>query len=134
MRCFTDYCARCTEFLESGMPVVDILRVLGDGLGHKPDEKTPHFANKFKDDYVNSDVLLNRLSVKDGRLVLPHGMSYSVLWIPEGTYLNSESREKIAALRTAGACIADGTDPTIGLVPDVVSPDGALLWYHRKTW
>ena len=133
MRRFTDYCALCTEFLESGMPVVDILRVLGDGLGHKPDEKTPHFANRFKDDYVNSDVLLNRLSVKDGRLVLPHGMSYSVLWIPEGTYLNSESREKIAALRTAGACIADGTDPTIGLVPDVVSPDGALLWYHRKT-
>ena len=130
---FTDYCARCTEFLEAGMPVVDILRVLGDGLGHKPDEKTPHFANRFKDDYVNRDVLLNRLSVEDGRLVLPGGMSYAALWIPNGTYLDGRSRDKIAALRAAGARIADGTDPTVGLVPDVVSPDGALLWYHRET-
>ena len=106
---------------------------MGDGLGHKPDEKNPHFANRFKDDYVNRDVLLNRLSVKDGRLVLPDGMSYSVLWIPDGTYLDDKSRDKIAALRKAGACIADGTEPTSGLVPDVVSPGDSLLWYHRDT-
>ena len=30
-------------------------------------------------DYVNTEVLLSRMSVKDGRLVLPDGMSYRVL-------------------------------------------------------
>lgn len=133
MPLFTDYCARCTDFLEAGLPVVDVLRVLGDGLGHKPSEKTPHFGNRFKDDYVNRDVLLNRLAVKDGRLVLPDGMSYSVLWIPEGTYLDAASRAKIDVLTRAGARVVAGGDPTAGLVPDVASPGDALVWYHRKT-
>jgi len=133
MPLFTDYCARCTEFLESGMPVVDVLRVLGDGLGHKPDERTPHFSNRFKDDYVNGDVLLNRLSARDGRLVLPDGMSYSVLWIPTGTYLNDRSQTRIAELKRNGARVVEGEDPTAGLVPDVESPGDALLWYHRET-
>ena len=128
---FTDYCARCSEFLEAGLPVVDILRVLGDGLGHKPSEKVPHFGNRFKDDYVNRDVLVNRLSVMDGRLVLPDGMSYSVLWIPDGTYLETESRDRITDLEKAGAKVVFGGDPTGGLMPDVESSDGSLLWYHR---
>ena len=128
---FTDYCARCTEFLEAGHPVVDVLRVLGDGLGHKPSERAPQFGNRFKDDYVNRDVLVNRLSVRDGRLALPDGMSYSVLWIPDGTYLDAESRDRIAALGKAGAKVVAGGDPTDGLVPDVESSDGSLLWYHR---
>ena len=128
---FTDYCARCTEFLEAGHPVVDVLRVLGDGLGHKPSERVPHFGNRFKDDYVNHDVLVNRLSAADGRLVLADGMSYSVLWIPDGTYLDAESRARIAALEKAGAKVVAGGDPTAGLVPDVESSDGSLLWYHR---
>lgn len=133
MPLFTDYCARCTEFLESGKPVVDVLRVLGDGLGHKPSEKTPHFGNRFKDDYANRDVLLNRLAVKDGRLVLPDGMSYSVLWIPEGTQLDAASRAKVDALTRAGARVVAGGDPTAGLVPDVASLGDALAWYHRRT-
>ena len=129
---FTDYCARCTEFLEAGMPVVDILRFLGDGLGHKPDEQNPHFNNRFKDDYINSDVLLNRLSPSEGRLVLPDGMSYSVLWIPTGTYLTDRSKARISELKRSGVRIVEGDDPTVGLIPDVESPCNALSWYHRK--
>ena len=133
MPLFTDYCARCTKFLESGKPVVDVLRVLGDGLGHKPSEKAPHFGNRFKEDYVNRDALLNRLSAKGGRLVLPDGMFYSVLWIPEGTYLDATSRAKVAELARAGARVVEGGDPTVGLIPDVESPGDALAWYHRRT-
>lgn len=139
MRQFTDYAARCTAFLESGRPVVDVLRVLGDGLGHKPDERTPHFGNRFKNDYANRDVLLNRLAAKGGRLVLPDGMSYAVLWIREGTFLDATSRARIAALEADGARVVRGGDPTVGLDPNVtcVSADSAganaLVWYHRET-
>ncbi|MBQ0032666.1 MAG: hypothetical protein KBT68_07680, partial [bacterium] len=103
MRAFTDYVARCGEFLEAGKPVVDVLRVLGDGLGHKPSERDESFGNRFKDDYINKDALMNRLSVRDGRLVLPDGMEYAVLWIPEGTYLDAESAGRIGELERRGA-------------------------------
>ena len=132
MRAFTDYVTRCDEFLEAGKPVVDVLRVLGDGLGHKPSEKVESFGNRFKDDYVNKDALMNRLSVRDGRLTLPDGMEYAVLWIPEGTYLDSESAGQIEALERQGAKVVRSGDPTEGMTADVVSPDGKLLWYHRR--
>lgn len=32
-------------------------------------------------DYVNTDVLLNRMSVKNGKIVLPDGMSYRILYL-----------------------------------------------------
>ena len=132
MPAFTDYVTRCCEFLEAGKPVVDVLRVLGDGLGHKPSEKEEGFLNRFKEDYVNKDVLMNRLSVKDGRLTLPDGMEYAVLWIPEGTYLDDDSVRRIGELERDGARVVRGGDPTEGLVADVATSDGKLLWYHRR--
>ena len=36
-------------------------------------------GNGYDFDVVNSDVILNRMSVKDGRLVLPDGMSYAII-------------------------------------------------------
>jgi len=131
MPLFTGYIARCGEFLEAGLPVVDVLRVLGDALGHKPSERTEHFGNRFKDDYVNKDALLTRTAVRDGRIVFPNGVSYTVLWVPDGTYLDAESVARLAALEQAGAKVVRGGDPTVGLTPDVVSPDGRLMWYHR---
>ena len=124
--------ARCGEFLEAGKPVVDVLRVLGDGLGHKPSERDESFGNRFKDDYINKDALMNRLSVRDGRLVLPDGMEYAVLWIPEGTYLDAESAGRIGEFERRGAKVVRSGDPTKDLVADVVSSDGKLLWYHRR--
>ena len=132
MRSFTDYAARCGAFLEQGLPVVDVLRVLGDGLGHKPSEKNECFGNRFKVDYVNKDALMMRLSVRDGQLVLPDGMSYAVLWVPKGTYLDGESAARIATLERAGARIVRGDDPTAGLVADVSAEGNGLHWYHRR--
>ena len=67
---FTKYIARITKRLEAGLPVVDVLRYLGDGLGHHPDESSLFAGNMYKCDYLNNDVLMNRLSVKDARIVV----------------------------------------------------------------
>ena len=133
---FTKYIARITKRLEAGLPVVDVLRYLGDGLGHHPDESYLFAGNMYKCDYLNNDVLMNRLSVKDGRIVLPGGMSYSVLWIPEKTYLLPESKKKISMLESAGAKVVRGgceSDTVDGLVPDCrPCGKGDLLWCHRR--
>ena len=133
---FTEYIARITKHLESGKPVVDVLRYLGDGLGHHPDESSFFARNEFKCDYLNHDVLMNRLAVKDGRIVLPDGMSYSLLWVPEKTYLLPESRRRISSLVEAGAKVVWGgaeSDAVSGLTPDCcTSGNGEIFWYHRR--
>ena len=60
-------------------------------------------------DVTNSDVILNRLSVKDGRLVLPDGTSYAILVLPSGEDAHPAVLEKIEQLLTAqGSSVVTG--------------------------
>ena len=137
MRSFTDWAAKCCEFLERGHPVVDALRYLGDELDHKPDE-LEYFPEGFKNDYLNADVLFNRLDVKNGRFVLPNGMSYSVIWVPDSVMLLPATKRRLDELSAKGGRIhfgsADGA--VSGLSPQIAfqakeGKSGKLLWYHR---
>ena len=57
-------------------------------------------------DYVNTDVLLNRMSVaSDGRLVLPDGMSYRVLVLPEIDRMTVPVLQRIRDLVAGGATV-----------------------------
>ena len=50
-------------------------------------------------------VILTRLDVKDGRLVLPDGMSYEILVLPERDDMNPDVLRKIAELVKKGATV-----------------------------
>jgi len=126
---FTDWLARINYMLETGHAEVDVLRYLGDYVGHKPHERDEPFGNRFKVDYLNPDGLATRVSVKNGRWCYPDGMSYSVLWIPSGTYVSESSAKLIATFEKQGGRVVRGDDPTVGLVPDVTGGD--VLWNHH---
>ena len=129
----TAYYARCGEALEKGHPVIDVLRYLGDNIEHQPSEAVLPFGNRNKADYLNQDVLMSRLSVKDGRFTLPDGMSYAVIWVPDGTYLAPATRKRLAALERAGGKVIRGAEP-LPAVPDVAlegTDETPVHWYHR---
>lgn len=144
MKLLTDYFARSCELLESGLPVVDVLRYLGDDLSHKPPEKES-VPKGYKADYCNFDALSTRASVRGGRIVFPDGMSYRVLWLPEGVVLRSETRDLIAALEKAGAVVARGSlsalekklravaQPDLVYTPPPEEKQDDFMWYHRAT-
>ena len=131
MRDFTDWAAECCAFLERGKACVDILRYLGDELDHKPDE-LEYVPAGFKCDYLNADVLFTRLDVRDGRFVLPDGMSYSVIWVPPSVLVLPETRKRLDALSAKGGRVVYGSaDESVkGLEPQIVSSP-SLLWYRR---
>ena len=104
MKEFTTYLARCSYLLERGRSVSDVLWYLGDEISHKPDQAYP-FPAGFKYDYCNPDVLLNRLSVKDGRVMTPEGMSYRLIWIPENKRMRPETLEHLYRMIQAGATV-----------------------------
>lgn len=135
---FTQYLARTSYLLERGLPVVDVLWYIGDEVGHKPDQKYP-FPQGYKYDYCNPDVLYNRLSVKDGRLVTPEGQSYEVLWIPDNENMSPRLQNKVREFMDQGVKVVLGPSMTeatmklFGVSPRLWADTGEVLWTHRKT-
>jgi len=116
---FMDYLSRCSFLLQQGLFVADACYYYGDQapnffpLFHDVPEKPriKGLGKEYDYDVVNTDVILNRMSVKDNRLILPDGMSYSILILPDQTHMPLEVLKKIADLVRAGATIV-GPRPT----------------------
>ena len=102
------YINRCQALLQSGLFVADVLYYNGDWapnlVGPKQIEQAG-LGKGYDYDVCNAEVLLTRLSVKDGRIVLPDGMSYRVLVLPENRRMPVELANKIKELVQAGATI-----------------------------
>ena len=129
MKHFNTYLARCAYMLERGRPVSSVLWYLGDETEQKPDQYTP-FPEGFKYDYCNTDALLHRISVKDGKWVTPEGISYDLLWIPKRGRLLPETLERLSELVTQGGhLVAD--EPT-GIA--TLSPYKGQLTMDNGQW
>jgi hypothetical protein len=109
---FTTYLARLNYLFERGKPVSDVLWYLGDEINHKPDQNSP-FPKGYKYDYCNPDILLNRLSVQDGKIVTPEGIAYRMLWLPDNKRMLPETLEKLLSLVRNGAVIVGDAPKSI---------------------
>ena len=78
---FTDYLARCSYLLQQGLFVADVCYYNGDGAPNlvEPKHVDPSLGAGYDYDVCNAEVLLTRMGVRDGRIVLPDGMSYRLL-------------------------------------------------------
>ena len=81
---WVNYLARCSYLLQQGHYAADVAYFYGQEgpltavFGWKRIEDAP---DGYGFDFVNSDVILNKLTVKDGRLVTPGGTSYRILYL-----------------------------------------------------
>jgi hypothetical protein len=107
---FMTYLARNCFMLQQGLFVADLAYLLNEGApstmpfwgaGLKP---APPAGYDY--DYVNTDVVLNRMSVDaEGRIVLPDGMSYRMLVLPEIDRMTLPVLRKIRELVHNGATV-----------------------------
>ncbi|KJF43512.1 glycosyl hydrolase [Draconibacterium sediminis] len=111
---FVDYLSRCSYMLQQGNFAADVLFYKGHGIRSDADAfkwadglKNPpaSLGNGYDYDKCNEDVLLTRLSVKDGLLLLPDGMNYKVLAIDKDTPLSLKALQKLVELAKQGATI-----------------------------
>ncbi len=104
---FNNYLGRCCFLLQQGLFVADALYYRGDDIGHGEPMKTrPALpADGYDHDNCNLDALLARVNVKGGRLVLPDGMSYRLLVLPDDSPMAPEALAKIASLVQGGATV-----------------------------
>ncbi|MCD6331858.1 MAG: hypothetical protein J7L89_01150, partial [Bacteroidales bacterium] len=108
---FMDYLSRCSYMLRQGKFVADVAWYYGDeapnffpekqGSPDKPGLDGLSFGHDF--DVINSEVVLSRMNVSDGKLVLPDGMNYKLLVLPDKRVIPNEVIKKVEKMIAAGA-------------------------------
>jgi hypothetical protein len=106
-RPFLDYLARASFLLQQGLFVADVLYYYGDqGFNFVPPKHVdPSLGYGYDYDVVNPEVIHTRLSVREGRLALPDGMSYELLVLPEREDMDLDVLRRVEALVRAGATV-----------------------------
>jgi hypothetical protein len=100
-----DYQRRCMFLLQQGKPVNDVCYFIGEDAPKLAGARNPEIPKGYSYDYINADVLLNRIYVEDGKLMLPDGMSYRMMVMPPLKTITPELLKKIKELVDAGAVI-----------------------------
>jgi hypothetical protein len=105
------YLARCQFMLRRGLPVSDVCFLVAEGSPHvfRPPASAlrgdPPGPVGAAFDGCPPETLLASASVKDGRIVLPDGMSYRVLVLPERETMTPALLRKVRDLVAAGATV-----------------------------
>lgn len=100
-----DYLRRCHFLLQQGTYVADVAYFIGEDAPKMSGLAKPEIPPGYSYDFINAEVILNRLRVKDGRYVLPDGMSYRLLVLPESETMRPEVLAKIRDLVREGGAI-----------------------------
>lgn len=101
---FISYLDRCMYMLQQGLFVADVLYYYGDDVPNFVflKEELPELNYGYDWDKCSKDVILNRVSIKDGKIVLPDGMSYRVMMLPTEKSINLEVLRKLEKLVKEG--------------------------------
>jgi hypothetical protein len=138
---FLAYINRTQFLLQQGLPVADVVYYYGD--------RVPNFARlKSADpagvlpgydyDVVDERALVERMSVRDGRVVLPDGMSYRLLVLPVAGGVSPAALRAVRKLEAAGAVVLEPKGrrardvlAELGVPPDFECRGGQLDYIHR---
>lgn len=144
-RAWHEYLARCQFLLQQGLFVADIAYLQPEGSPRRftppPDAKIDrNTRGGYNFDGCTPEVVLTRMQVRDGRLVLPDGMSYRVLSLPPVETMTPRLLHRIKELAEAGATIVGDIDPPrkspsladLGAGDAAVRQMAAALWGSGK--
>jgi len=102
---FLKYIKRCNLLLQQGKYVADVAYFIGEDAPKMTGVQDPTLPAGYSFDYINAEVIKNRLSVKGGHLVLPDGMQYRILVLPKLDNMRPELLTKIEELVKNGAIV-----------------------------
>lgn len=133
---FLTYIARCQHLLRAGMFVADVLFYNGDNAPNLVAQKhiNPGLGRGYDYDVCNEEVLLTRLSVKDGWLVLPDGMRYRLLVLPASRRMPLPVLKKIQQLATDGATIIGSAPETDSGLKNYPQCDSEIKFIKNLLW
>ena len=133
-KAFVDYIRRCNYLLQQGKMVNDIAYFIGEDAPKMTGIRNPELPKGYSYDYINAEVILERLSVKNGRLVLPDGMSYRLLVLPQLKTMRPALLKKIAQLVKQGATILGPAPERSPSLQGYPAADAAVQQVATELW
>jgi len=135
-----EYLARCQFLLQQGLFVADLCYLQPEGsprrfnppqagrVGDTPDRPGYNF------DGCTAEAVFTRLSVHDGRIVLPDGMSYRALVLPGCETITPRLLGRIAELVEAGATVIGPRPVASPSLADYPKCDAEVRKLAEKLW
>lgn len=103
-----EYVARCQQMLRQGRAVADLCYVLPEGTSNGAPARAnikPAPPMGFDYDFCAPQLVIEKMTVREGRLTLPSGASYCALVLPEIDRMTPALARKIKQLAEEGATI-----------------------------
>jgi len=110
-KAYIDYLRRSSVLLKTGRPVVDVAYHIGEINPAMTGPATDKLPAGYDFDFINTDALMHRARVVNGRITLENGPSYAVLVLAPQEIMTPESAATIQRLVREGATIV-GAKPT----------------------
>jgi hypothetical protein len=117
---FIQYISRLSSVFQNTDFVADVVWYYGDKVPNSATPKNTHFAVGAGYDYevINTEILLNDLSFKDGKLSLSNGATFSVLALENEASINPLVLVKLQQLVDQGAIIVGARPVQISAIKD----------------
>ncbi len=131
---FTDYLKRINFMLQQGENVADVAYFIGEDAPKMTGTTDPALPQGYQFDYVNNDVILNYMTVKDGFICLPHGTKYRMLVLPKLQTMTPEMLVKINQLILDGAVVYGNPPTSSPSLKNYPQSDKEVQALAKKIW
>jgi len=137
---YHEYLARCQHLLQRGVTVADVCFLAAEGAPHvfRPPTSavtgTPPDHTGYNFDGCAPETLLERASVKDGRIVFPGGTRYRILVLPGRETMTPKLLRKIKALARDGATVMGPAPKKSPSLENYPRCDTEVKKLARETW
>ena len=105
MDMYTQYLKRTNFMLQQGLNVADVAYFIGEDAPKMTGITDPELPVGYQFDYMNAEIIKKTMTVKNGRLTLPHGTQYRMMVLPPLETMRPELLVKIRQLILDGAII-----------------------------
>jgi hypothetical protein len=131
---WVDYIRRCQHMLQQGKYAADVAYFIGEDAPKMTGTKDPELPAGYSYDYINAEVIMERLSVVNGRFELPDGMSYSILVLPRNASMRPAVLAKMEELVLAGGTILGGKPLKSPSLQNYPQCDQEILEIANRMW
>ncbi|MET0300208.1 MAG: glycosyl hydrolase, partial [Flavitalea sp.] len=134
MDVFLQYIKRSNMMLQQGNFVADIAYFISEDAPKMTGTTDPALPLGYAFDYINAEVIKTRTTVKNGRLVLPDGMSYKILVLPKLETMRPEFLQKVKELVKEGAVVLGPKPLRSPSLQNYGKADKQLLALTKELW